>query len=310
LNEKRGHWYLLTGAVIGVILGLFIAWVFLPVPYTAASPASLRADFKDEYRYMIAASYAVSDNLGRARARLALLGDKDAVQALGDQYQRMTANNTAPDVVRSVADLSQALQADTAPQGAPSPQGTSSPQATATPLPPLPSPTLADEATSPGLSTPATATLQADTETPARGSTPTSEVTSTPMPTSAFTLAPRPTHTPTFTPGPPFTLAQSAKICEPGQPGLLQISLKDSNGQPVAGIELVITWAGGEEHFFTGLKPELGNGYADFVMSPNVEYALSLSNGSTRVTGLSAPTCAAADGSSYFGGARLEFKQP
>ncbi|MGC1375976.1 MAG: hypothetical protein WA821_07135 [Anaerolineales bacterium] len=304
MNERRGHWYLLTGAVIGAVLGLLIAWVVFPVPYVAASPASLRADFKDEYRYMIAASYAASGNLGRARARLVLLEDKDSVKALGDQYQRMTANNTAPDVLRSVADLSQAIQADTAPQA------TAFPQATATALPPLPSPTLADEATSPEVSTPATATLQVDTETPAPGLTSTLQVTSTLLPTFAFTLAPRPTHTSTFTPGPPFTLVQSTKICEPGQPGLLQITLVDSNGQPVAGVELVITWAGGEEHFFTGLKPELGNGYADFVMSPNVEYALSLSNGSTRVTGLSAPaSCAAADKGSY-NGIHLEFKQP
>lgn len=308
MSEGRGYWFLLTGVVVGALLGLFVTWGIFPTPYVEASPASLRADFKDEYRYMIAASYAVTGNLGRARARLGVLEDKDSVQALGDQYQRMLANNTAPDVIRSIANLSQALQADSA--STPSPQGTS------TPLPPLPSPTPVDESTSPEVSTSTAtavpATIQADTETPTpetvASSTP--DVTSTPLPVSAATVTPRSTHTPTFTPGPPFNLVETKKICEQSQPGLLQISLENSSGQPAAGIELIVTWAGGEEHFFTGLKPELGNGYADFVMSPNVEYALSLSNGNTRVTGLSAPACTAKDGSSFFGGAHLDFKQP
>ncbi len=308
MSEGRGHWYLLTGVIIGAVLGLAIAWGIAPVKYVESSPASLRADFKDEYRYMIAASYNVTGNLGRARARLGLLEDKDIVQALGDQYQRMTANNIAPDVARNVADLSQALQAHAA--------STASLQGMETPIPALPSPTPATEsaaaeaATATFTSLPAT--IAADTETPTPGfvASATSEIASTPLPPPAFTATPRPTHTSTFTPGPPFTLVQSKPICEVSRPGLLQISLKDSNDQPVAGIELIVTWAGGEEHFFTGLKPELGNGYADFVMSPNVEYALSLSNGNTRVTGLSAPTCTDKDGGSYPGGAHLEFKQP
>jgi hypothetical protein len=310
LNERRGHWYLLTSAVIGTALGVFLAWVVFPVQYTEAFPASLRADFKDEYRYMIAASYAVTGNLGRARARLALLEDKDIIQALGDQSQRMLANNTAPDVVRSLADLSQALQANPAP--------TASPPQTETPIPPQLLPTITEESTSAEVPAPAsdTPTTQADTQTPTPSSGDSPQTTSTPEippttpPTSIITVAPRPTHTATFTPGPPFNNVKSTPFCEADQPGLLQIWLEDSSGQPAAGVELVITWAGGEEHFFSGLKPELGNGYADFVMSPNVEYALSLSNGSTRVTGLSTQACTAEDGSSYPGGTRLDFKQP
>jgi hypothetical protein len=91
---------------------------------------------------------------------------------------------------------------------------------------------------------------------------------------------------------------------------LLQVLLENTNGEPAAGIELVITWLGGEEHFFSGLKPELGNGYADFVMTPDVEYTLSMSNGGTPITGLISPACTAADGSAYSGGILLEFKQP
>ena len=306
MNEQRGQWYLVTGLMIGVALGLLVAWVVAPVQYgnTETFPASLRADFKDEYRYMIAASYAVNANLGRARARLALLKDQDPVQALNDQSQRMLANNIAPNVIRRITGLSQAIQQ--------APVPTTSSQETATPLPPLPSPTPIEESptSEDSVPTPTDETAQIDTETPAQDTPPNPDVTLTPPPTDAFTAAPRPTYTATFTPGPPFNRDEFKTFCEPEQPGLLQIFLKDSNGQPEAGVELVITWTGGEEHFFSGLKPELGNGYADFVMSPDVEYALSLSNGSTRVTGIIAPACTSEDGGSYPGGIRLDFKRP
>jgi hypothetical protein len=54
----------------------------------------------------------------------------------------------------------------------------------------------------------------------------------------------------------------------------------------------------------------MGKGYADFVMSPNIEYALSMSNGGTRVTGIRTPACATEDGNAYPGGIRLDFKRP
>ena len=300
LSEGRGHWYLLTGLIIGAILGILVAWVIVPVQYSNIEtfPSSLRADFKDEYRYMIAASYAVTGNLGRARARLGLLKDQDPIQALGDQSQRMLTNNIAPDVVRRITDLSQAIQQVPIP--------TTSLQERATSLSSLPSPTSVEESPTSDASapTPTDEIFQTDTETPDQESTPTLEV------ATVSTAAPRLTYTPTPTPGPPFNRDEFKTFCEPSQPGLLQIFLKDSNDQPEAGVELVITWTGGEEHFFSGLKPELGNGYADFIMSPDVEYALSLSNGSTRVTGIIAPACTSEDGNSYPGGIRLEFKRP
>lgn len=308
MSEGRGHWYLLTGALVGLVLGLIVAWWVAPVQSTASLPANLRTDFKDEYRYMIAASYAATGNLGRARARLALLADKDMIAALDAQAQRMTANNIAPSVVRNISSFSLALQKETPPTA-------TEPPASQDVLPTI---TEEEEDTEEIVSSPTPVSV-AVTETPlsiSETATPepiaTAEATNTliVVSTPTSTTAPRPTLIPTFTPGAAFNQVGAVRTCDATQPGLLQIILRDANNQPVAGVELTVTWAGGEEHFFTGLKPELGNGYADFSMSPNIEYALSLSNGATRVTLLKSLACSAKDGSSSFESLRLEFKQP
>jgi hypothetical protein len=41
-------------------------------------------------------------------------------------------------------------------------------------------------------------------------------------------------------------------------------------------MEVVVSWAGGQDRFFTGLRPERGAGYGDFEMSPGTEYEVSL----------------------------------
>jgi hypothetical protein len=75
-------------------------------------------------------------------------------------------------------------------------------------------------------------------------------------------------------------------------------------------VELIVTWQGGEDHFFTGLKPELGLGYADFTMTPGVEYTLQLGAGGEPVTDLKPAECQAAGGARYWGSWRLIFIQP
>jgi hypothetical protein len=102
---------------------------------------------------------------------------------------------------------------------------------------------------------------------------------------------------------------------------LIQVVAEDGAGEPVAGVEAVVTWESGgasesgasevgEDHFFTGLKPELGLGYADFTMTPGVVYTLKLSGGGEPVPGLAAQECESAGGSRYWGSWRLVFVQP
>jgi hypothetical protein len=293
VNAKRGFWYLLTGLALGLGIGLLVTWVIAPMQYIDTSPASLRTDFKDEYRFMIASAYFTSGDLPRAQARLATLGDSDPIKALGAQAQRMLANNSSMELIQVLAGLSEAMQNRVSlpnPTVAQTVQVSAMPFNDSTPTSiPLPS-------TTPAVSPSVTQPSQEDTPTPA--------------PSPLVPSLPHPTHTDTPTPQAAFVLTGQSTFCDPAQPGLLQIYLSNSVGKPVASVELVVTWIGGEDHFFTGLKPEISDGYADYTMTSSVEYAVSLAAFGTRITGISPPVCTDNRGKAYPGEIRLDFKQP
>jgi hypothetical protein len=109
----------------------------------------------------------------------------------------------------------------------------------------------------------------------------------------------------------PFALYSQETVCNGNTvTSLTRIQVQDASGQPLPGVEIVVTWDGGQENIFTGLKPEQGDGYADFIMAPGVLYTLQLLPSSAPLTGLAAPECTAEDGSTYQGGLLLVFEQP
>jgi hypothetical protein len=129
----------------------------------------------------------------------------------------------------------------------------------------------------------------------------------TPSPTATRTPTPRPT----ATPGAPFRLTDQEQVCDLRQgESQIQVRALDASGEGIAGVELLVIWDAGQDHFFTGLKPELGAGYADFAMQPGVTYTLQLRDGDRPITGLSAPDCADDSGVSYAGSWLLTFQQP
>ena len=84
----------------------------------------------------------------------------------------------------------------------------------------------------------------------------------------------------------------------------------DKKGQPVPGVEAIVTWQGGEDHFFTGLKPQIDLGYADFTMEPDGIYNLRLTNGGETAGKISPPNCKLDSGMAYKGGVKVIFGQP
>ncbi|MBN1658815.1 MAG: hypothetical protein JXA93_10455 [Anaerolineae bacterium] len=79
------------------------------------------------------------------------------------------------------------------------------------------------------------------------------------------------------TPRPSFLLVEQTALCaEPGSPGQISVWVQDAAGEPLAGVQVVVNWDGGQDHLFTGLHPNRGLGYGDFRMAPHTEYQVSL----------------------------------
>lgn len=304
--------HLLLALLVGIGVGLAYSWILSPVTYVDASPDILRADFKDQYRRVIAASYASTHDLGRTRARLELLGDTNPIGELNAQAQRMVAAGESAEAIQPIAQLAQDLQ-----------QGVASVPVTSTSTPIIPT---SSKTTSPGT---ITATLFLSTKTPLASATSTIlgattlSVTETPQPTqtnsfaqtalapvASSTFLPRPTFTPIPPPGKPFELISQDTVCEPAaQPGLMKFILTDKRRKQVAGIEIIVTWEQGQDHFFTGFKPELGNGYADFVMQADTIYSVRVVEGGASIPNISAPICKGSGGADFVGGWLLTFQQ-
>lgn len=278
--------------LIGLGLGLAYSWLISPVTYVDASPAILRVDFKDQYRTVIAASYASTHDLPRARARLELLGDVDPIGELSAQAQRMLASGEPFESARPLAQLATDLQ-----------QGFASVASTNTPFTivvnTLTLETLFGETPLP------TETFISDEPTLSFEQTPL--VFQQPLATST----PRPTSPPNPAAGSPFTLVGQDTVCDTSlKEGLLQVMLMDSRRRQVPGIKIIVTWNQGEDNFFTGLKPELGNGYADFIMKAETIYSVRVVEGGSFVPNIAAPTCTDPNGTNYMGGLLLTFQQP
>lgn len=109
LEIQKSSWYLLTGFLLGLAIGLLIAWMILPASYTDVAPQSLAIADKDQYRLMIARAYAVDQDLTRAESRLALLGDEDVVGVLAAQSQQVLASGENPVYAQALAALAAAI---------------------------------------------------------------------------------------------------------------------------------------------------------------------------------------------------------
>ncbi len=276
---RRGNGYLLTGLLLGVGLGLLVAWVLAPVRYVDTTPDRLRADFKDAYRALIALAYQGNPDLVRAQARLALLGDPNPAQALAVQAQHAQTRGARTYEIealqRLAADLSRAAGAGVA-------------LSPARPANAEPSPT----------PTPTTATLPA-------AAPPTVAAVRTPTPTPS----PRPTVVveATATPALFFRVFKKEMVCDPAQPGLVRVEVYDAEVQPLPGVAIVVLGPQGEQVIYTGLQPERGLGYADFIMDAGATYRVRVQSGSETADGLGAVTCRGDQGETYAGGWQVIF---
>ncbi len=133
------------------------------------------------------------------------------------------------------------------------------------------------------------------------------------QPTLAATRIPSPTTAPTAI----YILKKTTPVCDPSLGrSIIKVQVRDRNGLGVAGVQAQVSWASGQDAFYTGLMPQEGPGYADFIMTPGVVYTLRVVGAGAPVENLSAASCSGPTGSpsqaeaGYPGSILLEFGEP
>ncbi len=304
VSEDRWGWrrflVLLIGLAIGLAAGLVYTWLLYPVEFYNTEPVDLHPGHQDTWIMLVSAAYRLDGDLERANARLAELQEPQIGQRVAQLTQRYIAQGKPVSRIRALALLADALGARTpdmlaylaTPQPNPSPVP-ASPTATAPPSP-SPSPTAPP---SPSV------TARAASETPAPQRSP--------SPEPAATRTPRPTRTlrPTSTPIPPYLLQERQRLCRGSQEQpQIEVFVQTEVGVGIPGVEIWLTWSGGAERIVTGLKPEVGLGYADFVMQPETSYAVAVGDPSLQlVQGLMIESCLARQGDTPLTSWRLIF---
>jgi hypothetical protein len=275
--KPRHLLFVLVGVVVGLGLGLLVTWQVWPVQYYDTDPIDLRQEHKDDYVVMIAAAYDQDRDLGLASLRLGQLGLKDTKESVLGLFQRYGEAGYREET-RSLAQLAYDLGVtDVAllpyiQEPTPTPEWI-----------PTTEPTPTEEATQTPTETPS---VPSPTPTP-----PTPEPTSTatqPPPTSTFTPTTPPEDTPTPTVATDFDyqlVEQSDLGCSSDRSGdYILVYVRDENDRGVAGVKIVVKGPSVEDWFFTGLKPEIGPGFADYLVTAPGSYTVQAAEGRSQVT--------------------------
>lgn len=267
----------LIGLLIGLAGALYYAWIVDPVIYVDASPARLRQDFKAEYIFLVSQSYAADGDWLRAQRRLNALADPEIGQTVATQLEQTLRQGESAEKARNLALVAAQLGvtgpavAVFAPTPAPLPDGS-----------PTPTPEAA-------IATP----------------TPTTAPTLPPTPTPTLTATPTATPAPSPTPRPAYRLLSQERICQQNAPApRIEVITVNAFLEQEPGNAVLVNWEGGTDRFYTGFQPELGAGYGDFLMTPDISYSVILEAGSPAVSGLRIELC----DNGLAGGWRLTFQ--
>ena len=108
-SSNTRSWYIwaLIAFIVGLVLGLIIAWGIWPVSYQNALPQDLRSVERDHYLRLVASSYAATGDLLAAQARLETWPTEDLAEAAGNLQERLLGSD--PEAAADVRDLVAAL---------------------------------------------------------------------------------------------------------------------------------------------------------------------------------------------------------
>lgn len=275
--EGRFPWVMLViGLALGLIGGLLYAWFLDPVTYVDVAPNLLHSEDQQAYILLVSEAYLQDKDLERARIRLNALGARDVGQMVAEQADAAFLSGAPIEQVRALTALAEALGASP----------------------------LAAEVFSSTLAAPTPLSLA--TATPTFGAMPSPTPSSTPLTPTPTPEPPSPTPVPI--PNAAFSLRERIIVCTDDAPhGRIEVYVYDEAGQGVPAVEVLVEWSGGAERFYTGLKPDVHLGYADFDMQPNLIYSVTLVGLGQPVVGLEANACETSSGQSVMRTYRLIF---
>lgn len=140
-------------------------------------------------------------------------------------------------------------------------------------------------------------------------------LTSSVVPTVNSTVTPYPTivsatPVPTIVSVNEYTLLESTIICDEQlyQP-LMKVYVTDAVGNPIAGVQLRIDWTTGSDVFATGLHPDIGYGYADFVIDPQQVYTLQVGSSTNPIYGISSEPCRIGNSTEFDGSVLIKWQR-
>ena len=293
--------YLFTGTVIGLILGLILSLAFFQMRWVDITPESLTFEDQKEYVSAVALCYDAEKDIGRARARLEKLNPELPLPNFVNQFgTHVRADDNGPShrmlsVYYLAIDLSdgaieiEGLEDYIDQKEEEAPAEESEPE---------------EESALPTATLQSIAEVQA-TEDPQE----TAEVDEEEAEPIAEDLTPPdPVAVEIDVNEQPFQLAERLNFCDQNLAQQLQVEVLDDDGVPLQGVQVFIQWDGGSETFFTGLYPEISDGYADYAMLDAVTYQLQVGGTSLFIEDIEANRCELDDGSSYLGGVWLKFR--
>ncbi|MCS7251568.1 MAG: hypothetical protein RMK32_07400 [Anaerolineae bacterium] len=267
----------LAGFFPGLIAGVYLAWEVFPPSPGWSSPIELASPYQELWIVLAAQADAVERDPEALRRRLEALGMPDLPDRVAALAERGLLENWPSGIVQDLARVAQQV-------------GARSPALVvilATPVPTRvpPSPTW--------IATP-TPSL---TSMPSPTATPTPLPSLTPTPTDA--LSPTPfsvgIETPTLTPTPsvPHRIERQM-LCEASP--LLRIRVFGPDGEERSGVRVWVSGPRGTEMLLTGLKPGMGEGYADVQMETQQTYRFGIEGLESALAEVIARPCRRPDG--------------
>ena len=73
-----------------------------------------------------------------------------------------------------------------------------------------------------------------------------------------------------------FAVLSVRSFCDLARPAIIEARVVDYIGRGIPGQPIRVRWGNQEDLFFSGLKTELGDAYADFQMTPDIDYAIEM----------------------------------